>query len=39
MVLNPFAKGEAALSDSNPLAAGNIGTNAYYRRVSVANLM
>ena len=39
MVLNPFAKGEAALSDSNPLAAGNLGTNAYYRRVSVANLM
>ena len=39
MVLNPFAKGEAALADSNPLAAGNLGTNAYYRRVSVANLM
>ena len=39
MVLNPFAKGEAALSDSNPLASGNLGTNAYYRRVSVANLM
>jgi hypothetical protein len=39
MVLNPFAKGEAALTDSNPLATGNLGTNAYYRRVSVANLM
>ena len=39
MVLNPFAKGEAALSDSNPLAAGNLSTNAYYRRVSVSNLM
>ena len=39
MVLNPFAKGDAALSDSNPLASGNLGTNAYYRRVSVANLM
>jgi len=39
MVLNPFAKGEDALADSNPLAAGNLGTNAYYRRVSVANLM
>ena len=39
MVLNPFAKGEDALSDSNPLAAGNLSTNAYYRRVSVSNLM
>ena len=39
MVLNPFAKGEAALADSNPLASANLGTNAYYRRVSVANLM
>ena len=39
MVLNPFAKGEDALADSNPLATANLGTNAYYRRVSVANLM
>ena len=39
MVLNPFAKGEAQLADSNPLASANLGTNAYYRRVSVANLM
>jgi len=39
MVLNPFAKGLAALSDSDPLAAGNLNANAYYRRVRVANLM
>ena len=39
MVLNPFAKGLAALSDSDPQAAGNLNSNAYYRRVKVANLM
>ena len=39
MVLNPFAKGLAALSDSDPQAAGNLNANAYYRRVKVANLM
>ena len=39
MVLNPFAKGLAALSDSDPQAAGNLNSNAYYRRVRVANLM
>ena len=39
MVLNPFAKGLAALSDSDPQAAGNLNANAYYRRVRVANLM
>ena len=39
MVLNPFAKGLTALSDSDPQAAGNLNANAYYRRVRVANLM
>ena len=39
MVLYPFAKGLAALSDSDPQAAGNLNANAYYRRVKVANLM
>ena len=39
MVLNPFAKGLATLSDSDPQAAGNLNSNAYYRRVRVANLM
>ena len=39
MVLNPFAKGLAQLSDSDPQAAGNLNSNAYYRRVRVANLM
>ena len=39
MVLNPFAKGLTALSDSDPQAAGNLNANAYYRRVKVANLM
>ena len=39
MVLNPFAKGSTALSDSDPVAAGNVNTNVYYRRVRVTNLM
>ena len=39
MVLNPFAKGETALTDSDPVAAGNVSTNVYYRRVRVTNLM
>jgi hypothetical protein len=39
MVLNPFAKGDTALSDSDPVAAGNVNTNVYYRRVRVTNLM
>ena len=39
MVLNPFAKGLAALSNSDPQHSSNIGANAYYRRVKVANLM
>ena len=39
MVLNPFAKGLAALSNSDPQHSSNIGANAYYRRVRVANLM
>ena len=39
MVLNPFAKGLTALSDSDPQATGNLNANAYYRRVKVANLM
>ena len=39
MVLNPFAKGLTALSDSDPQASGNLNANAYYRRVKVANLM
>ena len=40
MVLNPFAKGyDATLSDSSPTASGNLGTNVYYRRVRVQNLM
>ena len=39
MVLNPFAKGLAQLSNSDPQHSSNIGANAYYRRVRVANLM
>jgi len=39
MVLNPFAKGATQLTDSDPLGLTNLGANAYYRRVSVANLM
>ena len=39
MVLNPFAKGLTALTNSDPQHATNIGANAYYRRVRVANLM
>jgi hypothetical protein len=39
MVLNPFAKGDTALSDSDPVASGNLSTNVYYRRVRVTNLM
>ena len=39
MVLNPFAKGLAALTNSDPQHSSNIGANAYYRRVRVANLM
>ena len=39
MVLNPFAKGLTALSDSDPQHSTNLGANAYYRRVRVANLM
>jgi hypothetical protein len=39
MVLNPFAKGETALSNSDPVNAGNLSTNVYYRRVRVTNLM
>jgi hypothetical protein len=39
MVLNPFAKGDTALSDSDPVAAGNLSSNVYYRRVRVTNLM
>ena len=39
MVLNPFAKGDTALSDSDPVAGGNVNTNVYYRRVRVTNLM
>ena len=39
MVLNPFAKGDTALSDSDPVASGNLSSNVYYRRVRVTNLM
>ena len=39
MVLNPFAKGLAALSNSDPQHSSNLNANAYYRRVKVANLM
>jgi hypothetical protein len=39
MVLNPFAKGLTELSNSDPQHSTNIGANAYYRRVRVANLM
>ena len=40
MVLNPFAKGATDVTaNADPLAAGNLGTNVYYRRTSVANLM
>ena len=35
MVLNPFAKGLTALSDSDPQAAGNLNANAYYRSKNV----
>ena len=39
MVLNPFAKGATALTNSDPTNAGNVNTNVYYRRVRVTNLM
>jgi hypothetical protein len=40
MVLNPFAKGATDVTgNADPLAAGNLGANVYYRRTSVANLM
>ena len=39
MVLNPFAKGLTALSNSDPQHSSNVGANAYYRRVRVKNLM
>ena len=39
MVLNPFAKGLTALTNSDPQHSTNLGANAYYRRVRVANLM
>jgi hypothetical protein len=39
MVLNPFAKGLTALTNSDPQHSSNIGANAYYRRVRVKNLM
>ena len=39
MVLNPFAKGLAALSNSDPQHSSNLNANAYYRRVLVSNLM
>ena len=39
MVLNPFAKGLTALSNSDPQHSTNLNANAYYRRVKVANLM
>ena len=39
MVLNPFAKGLTALTNSDPQHSSNVGANAYYRRVRVANLM
>ena len=39
MVLNPFAKGDTALTNSDPTNAGNLSTNVYYRRVRVTNLM
>ena len=39
MVLNPFARGAAQLSNSDPLEATNLGQNVYYRRAQVQNLM
>ena len=39
MVLNPFAKGLSALSNSDPQHSSNLSANAYYRRVRVKNLM
>ena len=39
MVLNPFAKGLTALTNSDPQHSSNVGANAYYRRVRVKNLM
>ena len=39
MVLNPFAKGLTALTNSDPQHSSNISANAYYRRVRVKNLM
>jgi hypothetical protein len=39
MVLNPFAKGLAALTNSDPQHSSNLSANAYYRRVRVKNLM
>jgi hypothetical protein len=39
MVLNPFAKGLTALSNSDPQHSSNLSANAYYRRVRVKNLM
>jgi len=39
MVLNPFAKGLTALTNSDPQHSSNVSANAYYRRVRVKNLM
>ena len=39
MVLNPFAKGLAALTNSDPQNSNNLNANAYYRRVRIKNLM
>ena len=39
MVLNPFAKGLTALTNSDPQHSSNLNANAYYRRVRVKNLM
>ena len=39
MVLNPFAKGLTALTNSDPQHSSNLSANAYYRRVRVKNLM
>jgi hypothetical protein len=40
MVLNPFAKGaNDVVANADPVAAGNLSSNVYYRRVRVTNLM
>jgi hypothetical protein len=39
MVANPFAEGAVTSGNSSALGRLNVGTNRYYRRVAVKNLM